>query len=183
MDNLYIEKVLAGDRHAFRYFIHTYKDMAFSVALSLVKQEHLAEEVAQEAFLQAYLSLASFKRQAKFSTWLYRIVLRCGYKLLQKRGILSVELDLAAHDQGYEETTFDKLLRDEQKQLVNEALLHIPANESLALRLFYLEELSLQELCEVTGWTNAHVKVILFRARKRMYQALGKLMKSPYYGT
>ncbi len=183
MDNLYIEKVLAGDRHAFRYFIHTYKDMAFSVALSLVKQEHLAEEVAQEAFVQAYLSLGSFKRQAKFSTWLYRIVVRCGYKLLQKNHISSVELDITVHDQAYEETAFDGLLREEQRQLINEALLRIPANESLALRLCYLEELSHQELCEITGWTITNVKVILFRARKRMYQELGKLMKSPYYGT
>ncbi len=183
MDNLYIDKVLAGDRHAFRYFIHTYKDMAFSVALSLVKQEHLAEEVAQEAFLQAYLSLRSFKRQAKFSTWLYRIVVRCGYKMLQKNSISSVELQLDVHDQAYEETAFDHLLQEEQRQLVNEALLRIPANESLAIRLFYLEELSLQELCEITGWTIANVKVVLFRARKRMYQELSKLMRSYYYGT
>ena len=183
MDNLYIQKVLAGDRHAFRYFIQTYKDMAFSVALSLVKQEHLAEEVAQEAFIQAYLSLRSFKSQAKFSTWFYRIVVRCGYKMLQKNNIPSIEIQLDMHDQAYDETAIDRLLQQEQRQLVNEALLRIPANESLALRLFYLEELSLQELCDVTGWTMANAKVVLFRARKRMYQELSKLMKSPYYGT
>jgi len=179
MDNLYIEKFLSGDGHAFRYFIQTYKDMAFSVALAVVKQEHLAEEVAQEAFVQCYLSLANFKKQSKFSTWLYRIVVHCAYKSLRKK---SVELELTCHDVGFEDNAFTKLVREEQTQLLNEALLRIPANESLALRLFYLEEVSIQELCEITGWTHANAKVVLFRARKRLYSELTKLMKGAYDG-
>lgn len=182
MDKLYIDKVLAGDRHAFRYFLDTYKDMAFSVALSLVKQEPLAEEVAQEAFVQAYLSLATFKQQSKFSTWLYRIVVRCGYKVLQKNKIEQVELNLDVHDAYLDTNVFDKLLAEEQKQLINEALLRIAPQESLALRLFYLEELTLHEIVEISGWTIANTKVILFRARKRMYQELQKSMKGTYYG-
>ena len=61
MDSLYIDKVLSGDSHAFSYFISNYKDMAFSVSLSIVKNELLAEEAVQEAFIQAYLSLRSFR--------------------------------------------------------------------------------------------------------------------------
>ncbi|WDF70068.1 sigma-70 family RNA polymerase sigma factor [Sphingobacterium oryzagri] len=182
MDKLYIDKVLAGDRHAFRYFLDTYKDMAFSVALSLVKQEHLAEEVAQEAFVQAYLSLANFKAQSKFSTWLYRIVVRCGYKALQKNTLHNVELDIELHDVPFESNVFDKLLLEERKQLIAQALLRLAPQESLALQLFYLDELSLQELVEITGWTIANTKVILFRARKRMYHELHTSMKGLYYG-
>jgi RNA polymerase sigma factor (sigma-70 family) len=183
MDNLYIDKVLSGDRHAYRYFIKTYKDMAFSVALSLVKTEHLAEEVVQEAFLQDYMSLATFKKQSKFSTWLYRIVVHCCYKSMQKKSMEVIPFELANHDVAMEDHTLDKLLGVEQRQIINEALIRIPANESLALRLFYLEELSIQELCEITGWTVSNTKVILFRARKSMYGALNILMKGTYYGT
>lgn len=183
MDNLYIEKVLSGDRHAFRYFIQTYKDMAFSVALSVVKQEHLAEEIVQEAFLQCYLSLSNFRKQSKFSTWLYRIVVHCAYKSLRKKSVSMVELEVEVHDVELEENALTKLMQEEQKQLIHEALLRIPANESLGLRLFYLEEASIQELCEITGWTMANAKVILFRARKRLYAELNKLMKGAYYGT
>lgn len=54
--------------------------MAFSVALSMVKNELMAEEVVQESFVQAYLGLSSFQQRAKFSTWLYKIVLRTASK-------------------------------------------------------------------------------------------------------
>lgn len=183
MDSLYIEKVLSGDSHAFKYFVNNYKDMAFSVALSLVKNEHLAAEVAQEAFLQCYLSLSNFKKHSKFSTWFYRIVVNTAYKSMKKKSIEIVELELNRHDVVLEDNAISKLLKEEQKQLINEALLRIPGSESLALRLFYLEELSIQELCEITGWTQANAKVILFRARKRMHAELSKLMKGTYYGT
>ncbi|WP_270090633.1 RNA polymerase sigma factor [Sphingobacterium sp. SYP-B4668] len=183
MDSLYIDKVLLGDRHAFRYFITTYKDMAFSVALSLVKTEHLAEEVTQEAFLQAYLSLPNFKKQSKFSTWLYRIVVHCAYKTMQKKSIEMVSFEMENHDILFEEDAINNLLQVEQRQIINEALIRIPPNESLALRLFYLEELTIQELCEITGWTTANTKVLLFRARKSMYMTLNNLIKGTYYGT
>jgi RNA polymerase sigma-70 factor (ECF subfamily) len=58
----------------------------------------------------------------------------------------------------------------------------MPSNESLALRLFYLEELSVQELCEITGWTLANSKVILHRARKRMAYELNKELDNVHYG-
>lgn len=182
MDNLYIEKVLAGDSNAFAYFTKNYKDMAFSIALSLTKDQYLAEEVAHEAFIQCYLSLQSFKREAKFSTWFYRIVVNTAYRTLNKKSIKLVELDLPNHDVEHEDNALSKLIAEEQKQLINEVLLIIPANESLALRLFYLEELSIQELCEITGWTNAKAKVLLHRGRKRTLIEINKALKTKQNG-
>jgi DNA-directed RNA polymerase specialized sigma24 family protein len=154
MDRLYIEKVLAGDLHAFNYFLKTYKDMAYSVAISIVKQEHLAEEIVQDAFMICYQSLRNFKGDAKFSTWLYRIVVNCSFGALRK----------------------------EREHLVQEALLKLPSNEALALRLFYLEELSILEVTQVTGWTETNIKTILHRGRKHLYTVLSKSMKGEYYG-
>src|SRR5690606_7311539 len=100
MNNIYLDKILSGDRHAFRYFISTYKDMAFSVAISMVKNELFAEEVVQDSFVEAYLSLASFKKQAKFSTWFYKIVVRTAYKYRQKNKISDIEFVIEKHDQS-----------------------------------------------------------------------------------
>ena len=178
MDNLYIQKVLSGDRHAFRYFIRTYKDMAFSVALSLTKQTDQAEEVVQEAFIQAYLSLRSFKGDSKFSTWFYRIVVNCYYKSLRGRPPNSaVEFDAEVHDVYYNEDLLDQIIKIENKEAVNRALLLLPGNESLALRLFYLEEASIQEITQITGRTTSNVKVLLYRGRKRLREELTKLLK------
>lgn len=182
MDSLYIDKVLSGDSHAFGYFISNYKDMAFSVSLSIVKNELLAEEATQEAFIQAYLSLKNFNANSKFSTWFYKIVIRCSYKLISKNNMMQVEFDVNHHDAEIDENALQTLLIEEQKQMINEVLMKMPSNESLALRLFYLEELSVQELCEITGWTIANSKVILHRARKRMAYELNKELDNVHYG-
>ena len=70
---------------------------------------------------------------------------------------------------------------EEQKQIINEVLMRLPSNESLALRLFYLEELSMQELSEITGWTVSNSKVILHRGRKRMAFELHKNLQTLQY--
>lgn len=182
MDHLYIEKVIAGDSQAFRYFLETYKNMAYSVAMSIVKQEHLAEEVVQDAFMICYQSLSRFKGQSKFSTWLYRIVVNCAFGMLRKQKNQPDLLDPLKHDSAFDEDSFNKLVKKERQQLVQESLLKKGANEALALRLFYLEELALCEIREITGWTETNTKTILFRGRKSLYHVLSKLMKEDYYG-
>jgi RNA polymerase sigma factor (sigma-70 family) len=182
MDKLNIEKVLAGDLHAFKYFLETYKDMAYSVAISIVKQEHLAEEIVQDAFMICYQSLRNFKGESKFSTWLYRIVVNCAFGALRKIKNTVQAFDLEVHDVSFDESAFYILEKKEREQLVQEALLKLSANEALALRLFYLEELSVQEVREVTGWTETNIKTILHRGRKNLHTVLSKLMKGDYYG-
>ena len=72
-DENYIEKILHGDSNAFAFLIDKYKDMVFTLAIKMVKNREVAEEVAQDAFLKAYKYLPKFKGDAKFSTWLYKI--------------------------------------------------------------------------------------------------------------
>lgn len=182
MDKLYIEKLLAGDSGAFRYFLETYKDMAYSVAISIVKQEHLAEEIVQDAFMICYQSLRNFKGESKFSTWLYRIVVNCSFGALRKMKNNMQEFNVEVHDISFNESAFQILEKKEKEYLVQEALMKLSANEALILRLFYLEELSIQEVREVTGWTETNIKTILYRGRKHLYTILSKLMKEESYG-
>ena len=69
MDELYIEKVLNGDIDAYKYFVRQYKDMAFTLAVSVLKSEFDAKDAVQEAFIIAFRKLRSFKGNSKFSTW------------------------------------------------------------------------------------------------------------------
>lgn len=75
VEDLYIKKVLNGDTEAFRYFVTTYKNLAFSVAISGVKNEFTAADVVQESFVRAFENLKSFRGDSKFSTWFFRIVI------------------------------------------------------------------------------------------------------------
>jgi RNA polymerase sigma-70 factor (ECF subfamily) len=81
MDEIYIRKILEGNSEEFRYIIDKYKDMAYSIAMSVVKDEFLAEEIIQTSFVKAFEGLDSFKGNSKFSTWFYRIVTNESFKI------------------------------------------------------------------------------------------------------
>ncbi len=177
MEDLYIRKVIEGDEQGYRYFIRRYKDMAFSIAISVVKDEFLAEEVVQESFLSAFDKMSTFKGHSKFSTWFYRIIVNKAFRQLDKEKKWRNE-PLSFDDDAIETVQLDVLELDERKYFINEALRLMTPQESLALRLFYLEELSLNEVRDVTGWSASKVKVVMHRGRKSFYSCLNTLLKN-----
>lgn len=177
MDNLYIQKVLNGDTEGFRYFISNYKDLAFSVAISVVKDEFWAEEVVQESFIKVFQKLKTFKGHSSFKTWFYRIVINEAFQRIReekKQHIYQNELQETELDSV--EGSLKGLTPEEQTLVVQEALKLIPPKESLVLRLFYLEDQPSKTIADETGWTEANVRVILHRGRKNMLAAVNQLM-------
>ena len=161
MDSVYIQKVINGSTDDFRYFIQKYKDMAFSVAVSVVKNEYDAEEVVQEAFIKAFRNLKSFRQQSGFKTWFYRILINEAFKRLQKiKNEIILQRSQNIPDIEDITDTFRGMNSDEQKSIVTESLKLIPPKESLTLQLFYLEGNSLEEIVNLTGWSEANIKVI-----------------------
>ncbi len=178
MDDLYIKKVLKGDTDAFRYFVSHYKNMAFSVSMSVVKDEFSATEIVQESFVKAFQNLKNFKGKSKFSTWFYRIVINESIKVLRKKGERYVDFEAFSTVQpANEPPVLNQLKEDERQYYINETLNRLSANESLVLRLFYLNENHIDEICEMTGWSESKVKVLLHRARKNMEILLNKQLK------
>lgn len=175
MDEIHIRNVLNGDTNAFRFIVKSYKDIAFSLAMSVVKDEFIAQEVIQSAFVIAFTKLSSFQWKSKFSTWLYRIVVNEAFKVFKKQKserIIFLEspiLNAPAID--HFSLTMDA---DEQRYYINEALKMLTSKESLVLRLFYLEENNIDEIAEITGWTSSNIKVLLHRARINMKALLLK---------
>ncbi|MDW3193079.1 MAG: RNA polymerase sigma factor [Cytophagales bacterium] len=166
MDDEYIDQVLSGDTHAFRYFLQTYKDMAFNLAVSIVKDDHHAEEVVQDAFMKAFNGLRSFNRKAQFKSWFYRIVVNESFQFLKKlkRNVITTDVenvDPSLYEPGEPElpAIMDK---------VRQAMMLLPPKESMILNLYYLEEHSMKEIRFVTGWSTTNAKVILHRARKHL---------------
>lgn len=166
MDDEYMDRVLSGDTRAYRYFLATYKNLAFNIAVSIVKDDQYAEEIVQDAFMKAFAGLKTFKRTTTFKNWFYRIVVNESFQRLRKlkknRFIQSVA--------EIEETTIESIqeTQSEKVALILDKMKLLPANESLALTLFYQQEHSLKEISEITNWSMANTKVILHRARKNM---------------
>lgn len=176
MEEFYIRKVIEGDEQGFRYFIRRYQDMAFSIAISVVKDEFLAEEVVQESYLSAFDKMSTFKGHSKFSTWFYRIIVNKAFRYLDKEKKWRNE-SLTMVEENAASDSIDKLEEDERKYYINEALKQMVPQESLALRLFYLEEMALNEVREVTGWSISKVKVVIHRARKSFYSHLNLILR------
>ncbi len=179
MDSEHIQKVLDGDDHAFRYLIDKYRDMSYSLAIGIVKDEAIAEEVTQDAFLKAYRSLNQFEHRSKFSTWLYKIVTNEALKHLRKKNLKYTDDVNELNSIEYSEinTSVSELTEKEQKYYINKCLEQLLPNDGLVLRLFYLNEQSLKEISEITGFSNSNIKTILHRARKRFYIALKEELK------
>ena len=152
--------------------------MAFTLAISIVKDEFAAQEIAQDAFLKAFKAIRSFNKQSSFKTWFYKIVVNEAFMRVK-----SSKRDRLSFCEEYEtdipdESGLANLREQEQIDLINKALLIMPANESLALRLFYLDDESIKDIAAITGWSEANCKVILHRARKSIRIVLNNLRKN-----
>ena len=166
MEDEYLERVLSGETNAFRYFIETYKDMAFTLAASIVSDDQYAEEIVQDAFMKAFNGLKSFNRKASFKTWFYRIIVNESFQAVRKLKRRAETSDISA----MEESGFDMSPPEtgERMEEVIRAMQSLSPNERLVLNLHYLESFSLKEIEKVTGWSHSNTKVTLHRARKNL---------------
>ena len=163
-ENSYIEKVLNGDSVAFAWLVNKYQDMAYTVALRIVRSSEDAEEVAQDSFLKAFKQLSSFEGNSKFSTWLYTIAYRTAISKVQLKKIETVNEDFhleIAHDESFPQ--LEELKTKEQAFYVKKAIEQLPEIDGVIISLFYMEESSIQEIVEITGLSESNVKVKLYR--------------------
>jgi len=178
MEDLCIQKILNGDTEAFRQLVTKYKDMAYSLAMSVVKNEFYAEEVLQVSFVKAFEKLDSFKGDSKFSTWFYRIVVNESFKQLKKQKAEFINFVEETPDISNDiDNSILNLIKTDQEYYINKALEKISAQESLVLRLFYLDENTIDEISNITGWTAGNIKVILHRARINLRVILTQTFK------
>ncbi|MFI5220516.1 MAG: RNA polymerase sigma factor [Bacteroidia bacterium] len=179
-DNFYIDKILGGDTAAYASLIDKHKTMAYNIAWRILKSREDAEEIAQDSFLKVYYSLKEFKRESKFSTWLFRIVYNNTISRVRKK-----KLDVDSFDdENYEwmepadtAKEMERLSQNEQKKYVNDAISRLPEEDATVITLFYMNESSIEEISTVTGLSQSNVKVKLFRSRKRLHEELQNMLK------
>jgi len=174
-DQIYIDKVLQGDANSFSYLVDNYKDMAYTVALKIVRNTEDAEEVAQDSFIKAFQQLRTFQGKSKFSTWLYTIVYRTAISKTRKKKIEVTAIDEYVIDNHTADISFSQiegLKHEEQQKYIKAAINQLPELDALLVTLFYMNDNTLDEIQEITGYTKTNIKVRLFRARKKLYKSL-----------
>lgn len=184
MEAHYIDEVLKGNTNAFGYFIKTYQNKAFGVAIAIVKREADAKDVVQESFITAYSSLSKFRKEAKFSTWFYRIVVNNALQYLKRekrKEELAEHISICEEDKLALNKAIAQLQKQDLKKLIKKVFEKIPAKEALVLQLFYIDNQSILEIEDITNFTKANIKVLLHRGRASFYKILEEeKIKKPY---
>jgi RNA polymerase sigma factor (sigma-70 family) len=178
VDNEIINKVLQGEQALYAELVKRYQNFVFTIALRYTPNREDAEEIAQDVFVKAYRSLADFRGESKFSTWLYTIVTTTCITFLRKKKVPIHSLD---NEQVFEiadnqNSTF-RANQVEQKskiQMLNEAIRLLSVDDARIITLFYQAEQSLEEIGRIIGVDPNTAKVKLHRARTRLREKMEK---------
>jgi RNA polymerase sigma-70 factor (ECF subfamily) len=187
-EGVMIASILAGDTQLYHELIRPHERAVYLMALTYVKNQSDAEDVAQEAFLKAYRNLASFRAEAKFSTWLISITLNEARSRLRKQGAAPTEsLDEMMEDRtkvspallrDWREIPSEAVERGEVRLLLQEAVTGLP---DIYRRVFVLREVqqfSVLETADALQISVSSVKVRLHRARMMLQKQLTPTLRA-----
>ena len=175
-----------GDESAFAEIVRRYSPRVFSVASRFFRQRMLVEEAAQEVFLKAYTQLGSFEGRGSFEGWLTRIATNTCLNMVRgaKRRPEFTVSDLTEDEQGWLEqqsagdggepaSVENSVVATD---LADRLLSVLSPEDQQALLMIDGEQASIKEVAEATGWSESKVKVRAFRARKKVREAMEKLL-------
>jgi RNA polymerase sigma-70 factor (ECF subfamily) len=182
-----IAAVLKGDTASFEPLVQKYSPRVFATARRYARRESESEDIVQEVWLKSFQKLSSFRGDAPFEHWLMRLTVHTCYDFLRRH-------------QRNRETTFSELTEAEDnwldrfatepddstesaaaaRQLVGRVLEQLSPAARLIITLLEIEERSIKEIAQLTGWSVPLVKVRAFRARAEMKKCLARLSKEKY---
>ena len=177
-DNEIISRVLKGEQNAYAELVSRYQAYVFTLVLRMIKSREDAEEVAQDVFVKAYRSLADFRGESKFSTWLYTIANTTSITFLRKKKLDVHSLDnekvfevADSKDSGFRANLVEQKSR---VNMVNEAIAMLSPDDAEIITLFYKAEQTLEEISKILRLETNTAKVRLHRARTRLKEKMEK---------
>lgn len=181
------QQALGGEESAFEEIVRRYSPRVFRFASKFFRQRSLVEEAAQEVFLKAFTELGKFEGRGSMEGWLTRITTNTCLNMIRSS---KSRPELTVSDLSVDETDWlDKNMTNAATQrhesserslvaadLAGRVLQTLPADDQLVLTMIDGEDASVKDVVNVTGWSESKVKVQAFRARKRMREAVQKLL-------
>ena len=182
-EGLLIRRIQDGEMDAFYELVRPYERALFVTALSLLKNDADAEEVAQEAVLKAFKNIAGFRQEAKFSTWLIQICINeAKMKLRKEHRHLYESIEEGQHNNegdyipkdfaDWREIPSEALEQKELREALTKALNSLPEKYRAVLILRDVQHVSISETAKILGLSESNVKTRLLRARLQMRDAL-----------
>jgi RNA polymerase sigma-70 factor (ECF subfamily) len=182
-----ITAVLAGDSASFEPLIQKYSPRVFATARRYARRESEVEDIVQEVWLKAFDKLKTFRGEAPFEHWLMRMTVRTCYDFLRghQRNRESSFSDISEPEEDWLERFVAEPgsaseEADAAKMLVDRILERLSPSARLIIQLLEIEDRSVKEIAEITGWSVPLVKVRAFRARAEMKKILARITKDKY---
>ena len=181
-----VRRAKRGDYGAFDLLVLKYQSKVISLARKFIKDTHLAEDIAQEAFVKAYKSLKSFREESAFYTWLYRITANTAKNYLKSKKrkkeyseseLFSVDTEnLDIFDIPGEDSPEEILIANNLRDVILESLSNLPEDIRTAVSLREFEGLTYEEISKVIGCPIGTVRSRIFRGREEIQDKIAPLL-------
>jgi RNA polymerase sigma-70 factor, ECF subfamily len=187
-----LRRLRERDERAFRELVEEHRDRVYNITFRMLGNRAEAEDVAQEVFISAFKNIQDFRGESKLSTWLYRVAVnQCKnrIKYLSRRHDRDrEEIDETTHTAGVNGTIGGpvpaspaKALESAQmEKLMQDAIANLEEDQRIVVVLRDVEDLSIEEICEITGLPDGTVKSRLHRARLVLRKRLQRHVGEPH---
>jgi RNA polymerase sigma-70 factor (ECF subfamily) len=173
-----VHALRSGDREAFRTLVQLYQQRLFALVAMMTRHRAGAEEVVQDAFVNAYSHLDRYDERRPFYPWLATIAVRLAQTWLRRHARLALRegTDLDSVSDTHQPTTasgpLGELIVDETRQSLWQSVEALSPGERTVVLLYYHQDMAVNAIASELGVTAGTVKTLLFRARKRLRTAL-----------
>jgi RNA polymerase sigma-70 factor (ECF subfamily) len=172
-----VEAARRGDRDAFGQLVLRYQDRLFSATLRRVNSHHVAEDVVQNAFIQAFRKLDSFRGDSKFYTWLYEIAKNMANSELRRTKTIDsldkIKTDSGGEPIGRNVSPEGAAQAQEKVHAVRAGMAQLSEEHREVLQLCDMDGCAYDEIAEILGLELGTVKSRIYRARQQMEKLLG----------
>ena len=180
-----VEEALGGSQKAYEALTQRYSQAIYHIIYKIVRDKETAHDLVQETFMKAFSSLASYRSEFRFSTWLYKIAANCSIDFLRKRRIQALSLDQQLETKdgsvGIEVADYSyhpgiELERKEQRFSIEEAINSLPDKYREVIIYRHKDDKSYEEIADLLNIPVGTVKARIFRARELLKKTLKSLM-------
>ena len=182
-DAEYVRQTLCGNTQTFNCLIQKYQRQVYNLAYRMLGNAEDSGDIVQETFIRAYGALGSFRQDANFVTWLYKITSNLCIDQLRSRknkGTLSLEVEL---EEGREpaanirtSSPENVVIRENTRDIIHKAIMNLPEKYRAVVVMRHLHDMSVEEIATALELPSGTVKTHLFRAREMLRERLSSLM-------
>jgi RNA polymerase sigma-70 factor (ECF subfamily) len=177
-DDLIISRILLGKRDYYEILVRRYNSLFYKTARGILSKEEDIEDVMQEAYIRGFEKLHQFRKEARFSTWLGRIVINCALQhlnSLKRKNYVSIDTLQREEREALQDDANDEVspqVGESLKKVLESAIAHLPSKYRVVFILREVEQISVAEAAAILDISEENVKIRLHRAKNMLKDML-----------